>query len=123
MALPFWRRSAVNYLRKYWSLYAAVHSTSVFHHLSLHPHDLHSNCFKRYSIVQNVWDMPLGATMGWNTSSGFFQQGLLYAVCNTFMLTFDLDGFPAPPSLPYCSMNSPTNGLAQSVAYMPHFLS
>ena len=65
----------------------AVHSTSVFHHLSLHPHDLHSNCLQ---ALQHRTER-LGHAAGANNGLEYFirafsNRDFLYAVRNTFML-------------------------------------
>ncbi|MGI6148487.1 MAG: sugar ABC transporter permease [Firmicutes bacterium] len=132
MALPFSarRRSAVNYLRKYWSLYAMLSIPLAYFIIFRYiPMTYIQIAFKRYSIVQNVWDMPLARNNGLEYFiRAFSNRDFLYAVRNTFMLNF-LDlviGFPAPiilalllNELPYKRFKRFT----QSVAYMPHFLS
>ena len=101
----------------------AVHSTSVFHHLSLHPHDLHSNCLQALQHRTERLDMRW-RNNGLEYFIRLFSRDFLYAVRNTFMLNFlDLrSGFS--PNYPALLLNElPTNGLAltQSIAYMPHF--
>lgn len=132
MALPLStrRRSTINYLRKYWSLYAMLSIPLayfiVFRYI---PMTYVQIAFKRYSIVQNVWEMPLARNYGFEYFiRAFSNRDFLYAVRNTFMLNF-LDlviGFPAPIILALLLNELPFRRFkrfTQSVAYMPHFLS
>jgi putative aldouronate transport system permease protein len=85
--------------------------------------------FKKYSIVENIWEMPLAANYGFEYFiKAFANRDFLYAIRNTIMLNL-LDlvvGFPAPIILAIL-----LNELAfkrfkrvtQTIAYLPHFLS
>ena len=124
------RRSTINYLRKYWSLYLMLSIPIayfiVFRYI---PMTYIQIAFKRYSIVQSPWEMPWAGNNGFEYFIKAFQNlDFLYALKNTLLLNF-LDlliGFPAPIILALL-----LNELAfprfkrftQSVAYMPHFLS
>lgn len=85
--------------------------------------------FKRYSIVQSVWEMPWARNNGFEYFiRAFSNRDFLYAVRNTFMLNF-LDlviGFPAPIILALLLNElrlKRFKRFTQSVAYLPHFLS
>ncbi len=85
--------------------------------------------FKKFSIVQNVWEMEWAANNGFEYFiKAFSNRDFLYAIRNTLMLNF-LDlviGFPAPIIIALL-----LNELAfkrfkkftQTILYMPHFLS
>ena len=124
------RRSTINYLRKYWSLYLMLSIPIayfiVFRYI---PMTYIQIAFKRYSIVQSPWEMPWAGNNGFEYFIKAFQNlDFLYALKNTLLLNFLdlLTGFPAPIILALL-----LNELAfprfkrftQSVAYMPHFLS
>jgi len=125
-----WRRSTINYFRKYWSLYAMLSIPLAYFIIFRYiPMTYIQIAFKRYSLVQSVWEMPLARNNGLEYfQRAFANRDFLYAVRNTFMLNF-LDlviGFPAPIILALLLNELPYKGLkrfTQSVAYMPHFLS
>jgi putative aldouronate transport system permease protein len=85
--------------------------------------------FKRYSIVQSPWEMPLANNHGFEYFLKAFRNlDFLYALRNTLLLNF-LDlviGFPAPIILALL-LNELTfprfKRFTQSVVYLPHFLS
>lgn len=124
------RRSTINYLRKYWSLYLMLALPLAFFVVFRYiPMTYIQIAFKRYSIVQSVWEMPWARNNGLEYfQRAFSNRDFLYAVRNTFMLNF-LDlivGFPAPIILALLLNELPFKRfkkLTQSVAYMPHFLS
>ena len=124
------RRSTINYLSRYWTLYAmlAIPLTYfiVFRYI---PMTYIQIAFKRYSIIQSPWEMPWAANNGFEYFIRAFNNlDFLYALRNTLMLNF-LDliiGFPAPIILALLlnELAFPRfKKLTQSVAYMPHFLS
>ena len=85
--------------------------------------------FKKYSIVKNVWEMPLAASYGFEYFiKAFSNRDFLYALRNTIGLNL-LDlvvGFPAPIILALLLNEMKFKKLksfTQTVAYMPHFLS
>src|SRR5690554_6604013 len=124
------RRSAKNYLRQYWSLYLMLVLPIAFFIVFRYiPMTYIQIAFKRYSIVQSVWEMPWARNNGLEYfQRAFSNRDFLYAVRNTFMLNF-LDlivGFPAPIILALLLNELPFKRfkkITQSVAYMPHFLS
>jgi len=85
--------------------------------------------FKKYSIVQNVWDMEWAANHGFEYFiKAFSNRDFLYALRNTILLNF-LDlviGFPAPIILALL-LNELAfkrfKRITQTIVYMPHFLS
>lgn len=85
--------------------------------------------FKKYSIVQSVWDMPWAANSGFEYFiKAFSNRDFIYALRNTITLNL-LDlvvGFPAPIILALI-LNELTfkrfKRITQTIAYMPHFLS
>lgn len=85
--------------------------------------------FKKYSIVQNVWQMPWADNHGLEYFlKAFRNRDFLFALRNTVMLNL-LDlvaGFPAPIILALVLNELRFKGfkkVTQTVAYMPHFLS
>ncbi len=132
MAKPLIRKhqSTINYLRKYWSLYLMlILPLAYFVVFRYIPMTYIQIAFKKYSIVQSVWEMPWADNHGFEYFiKAFSNRDFLYALRNTIMLNL-LDlliGFPAPiilalllNELPYKRFKRFT----QSVAYMPHFLS
>jgi putative aldouronate transport system permease protein len=85
--------------------------------------------FKKYSIVQNVWEMKWADNYGFeHFIKAFSNRDFLYALRNTFMLNaLDLIvGFPVPIILAIL-LNELAfkrfKRITQTVAYMPHFLS
>lgn len=85
--------------------------------------------FKKFSIVQNVWEMEWAANNGLEYFiKAFSNRDFLYAIRNTLMLNF-LDliiGFPAPIIMALL-LNELVfkrfKKFTQTVLYMPHFLS
>lgn len=124
------RRSAKNYLRQYWSLYLMLVLPIAFFIVFRYiPMTYIQIAFKRYSIVQSVWEMPWARNNGFEYFiRAFSNRDFLYAVRNTFMLNF-LDlviGFPAPIILALLLNELRLRRFkrfTQSVAYLPHFLS
>ena len=123
-------RRIINYLRKYWSLYLMLSIPIayfiVFRYI---PMTYIQIAFKRYSIVQSPWEMPLANNHGFEYFLKAFRNlDFLYALRNTLLLNF-LDlviGFPAPIILALL-LNELTfprfKRFTQSVVYLPHFLS
>lgn len=123
-------RKAGNYLRRYWSLYLLlVLPLTYFIVFRYIPMMYIQIAFKKYSIIQDVWDMEWAANHGFEYLIKIFSnRDFLYALRNTIGLNL-LDlliGFPAPIILALL-----LNELAfkrfkrftQTVVYMPHFLS
>ncbi len=120
----------INYLKRYWTLYLLlaipVAYFLVFRYI---PMTYIQIAFKKYSIVQSVWEMPWADNNGLEYFiKAFSNMDFLYALRNTITLNL-LDlvvGFPAPIILALL-LNELTfsrlKKLTQTVAYMPHFLS
>jgi len=124
------KRAVINYLSKYWTLYLMLSIPItyfiVFRYI---PMTYIQIAFKKYSIIQNPWQMPWAKNNGFEYFiRAFSNRDFLYALRNTVMLNL-LDliiGFPAPIILALL-LNELTfkrfKRFTQSVAYMPHFLS
>ena len=123
-------RKAVSYMKRYWSLYfLLVLPITYFIIFRYIPMMYIQIAFKKYSIIQNVWEMKLASNHGFEYFiKAFSNRDFIYALRNTIMLNI-LDliiGFPAPIILALL-----LNELAfkrfkkftQTVVYMPHFLS
>src|SRR5690606_10895241 len=101
MAKPLIRKhqSTINYLRKYWSLYLMlILPLAYFVVFRYIPMTYIQIAFKKYSIVQSVWEMPWADNHGFEYFiKAFSNRDFLYALRNTIMLNL-LDllvGFPA----------------------------
>jgi putative aldouronate transport system permease protein len=85
--------------------------------------------FKKYNIIQNVWEMEWAGNYGFEYFiKAFSNRDFLYALRNTLMLNvLDLIiGFPAPIILALVLNELPFKRFkrfTQTVVYMPHFLS
>lgn len=85
--------------------------------------------FKKYSIVQSVWKMPLAGNHGFEYFiKAFKNKDFLLALRNTLTLNlFDLViGFPAPIIFALILNElcfKRFKKVVQTIAYMPHFLS
>jgi len=123
-------RSTINYFKQYWTLYlllaVPIAYFVIFRYI---PMTYIQVAFKRYSIVQNVWEMPWARNNGLEYFiRAFSNRDFLFALRNTITLNF-LDllvGFPAPIILALLLNELPFKAykrFTQSVAYMPHFLS
>lgn len=118
------------YLKRYWSLYLLlvlpITYFTVFRYIPMMYIQI---AFKKYSIVQNVWDMEWAANHGFEYLIKLFSnRDFLFALRNTVLLNF-LDliiGFPAPIILALL-LNELVfkrfKRITQTVVYMPHFLS
>jgi len=124
------RQNTLNYLKKYWTLYLMlVLPIAYFIIFRYIPMSYIQIAFKKYSIVQNVWEMPWADNNGLEYFiKAFSNRDFLYALRNTIMLNM-LDlviGFPAPIILALLLNELPFKRFkrfTQTVAYMPHFLS
>lgn len=121
---------SVAYLKRYWTLYLLLLVPMayflVFRYI---PMTYIQIAFKKFSIVQDVWDMEWADKNGMeHFIKAFSNRDFLYALRNTLLLNL-LDlvvGFPAPIILALL-----LNELAfkrfkkvtQTIVYMPHFLS
>lgn len=119
-----------SYVKRYWTLYVLLLLPIIYFVVFKYiPMTYIQIAFKKYSIVQNVWEMPWAKNNGFEYFiKAFSNRDFLYALKNTLTLNL-LDlviGFPAPVilaillnELPYKHFKKFT----QTVAYMPHFLS
>ncbi len=123
-------RKTAAYIKRYWTLYLllAIPLTYflVFKYI---PMIYIQIAFKKYSIVQNVWDMEWAANHGFEYFiKAFSNRDFLYALRNTLTLNLlDLAlGFPAPIILALL-LNELVfkrfKRITQTIVYMPHFLS
>lgn len=118
------------YLHRYWQLYLLLALPMLYLLIFKYiPMIYIQIAFKKYSIVQSVWEMPLAAQHGFQYFIQAFKDGdFRNALRNTVVLNL-LDlvvGFPIPiifaivlNELPFRKFKKFT----QTVAYMPHFLS
>jgi putative aldouronate transport system permease protein len=118
------------YLSRYWTLYLLLLLPILYFLVFKYiPMTYIQIAFKKYSIVKNVWEMPLAANYGFEYFiKAFSNRDFLFALRNTIMLNM-LDlviGFPAPIILALI-LNELTfkrfKSFTQTIAYMPHFLS
>ncbi len=118
------------YIKRYWMLYLLlalpITYFLVFRYI---PMTYIQVAFKKYSIVQSVWDMKWASNNGFEYFiKAFSNRDFLYALRNTVVLNF-LDliiGFPAPIILALL-LNELVfkrfKQVTQTILYMPHFLS
>ena len=118
------------YIRRYWQLYLLLLLPMLYLLIFKYIPMIHIQiAFKKYSIVQSVWKMPLAANHGFQYFiQAFADRDFRNALRNTVVLNL-LDlviGFPIPiifaivlNELPFQRFKKFT----QTVAYMPHFLS
>ena len=118
------------YMRRYWQLYALLllplAYLLVFKYI---PMIYVQIAFKDYSIVENVWNMPLADNHGFEYFiKAFKNRDFIYALRNTLVLNL-LDlviGFPIPIVFALI-LNELVfkrfKKVVQTIAYMPHFLS
>lgn len=123
-------RKSRNYLKRYWQLYLLLAIPILYFLLFKYtPMSYIQIAFKKYSIVENVWDMKWAANNGLEYFiKAFSNRDFLYALRNTILLNL-LDliiGFPAPIILALL-LNELAfkrfKRITQTIAYMPHFLS
>ncbi|HEY8344608.1 MAG TPA: ABC transporter permease subunit [Bacillota bacterium] len=118
------------YIKQYWTLYLMLALPIAFFVIFRYiPMTYIQIAFKKYSIVQNVWQMPWADHYGFEYFiKAFSNRDFLYALRNTVMLNL-LDlvvGFPAPIILALLLNELPFKRFkrfTQTVAYLPHFLS
>ncbi|MBN2222616.1 MAG: sugar ABC transporter permease [Vallitaleaceae bacterium] len=120
----------VAYMKRYWTLYLLLLIPMayflVFRYI---PMTYIQIAFKKFSIVQDVWDMEWADKNGMEYFiKAFSNRDFLYALRNTLFLNLlDLAvGFPAPIILALL-LNELAfkrfKRITQTVVYMPHFLS
>lgn len=118
------------YMKRYWQLYALLALPLIYLAVFKYAPMVYIQiAFKKYSIVESVWKMPLAKNHGFEFFiKAFKNKDFLYALRNTVTLNL-LDlvlGFPAPIIFALilnelCFKNF--KRVVQTIAYMPHFLS
>ncbi len=118
------------YMKKYWQLYAMLFLPLLYLLIFKYfPMVYVQIAFKKYSIVQSVWEMPWAQNHGFEFFiKAFGNNDFKYALKNTLVLNI-LDlifGFPAPILFALilnelCFVRY--KKVVQTIAYMPHFLS
>ena len=118
------------YMKKYWQLYAMLLLPLLYLLIFKYfPMVYVQIAFKKYSIVQSVWEMPWAQNHGFEFFiKAFGNNDFKYALKNTLVLNI-LDlifGFPAPVLFALilnelCFVRY--KKVVQTIAYMPHFLS
>ena len=118
------------YMRKYWQLYLLLLLPMVYLIIFKYiPMVYIQIAFKKYSIIQSVWEMPWAKKHGMQYFiKAFKNRDFINSLRNTLMLNiFDLIiGFPAPIifALILNELKLPRfKKVVQTIAYMPHFLS
>lgn len=120
----------INYIKRYWTLYLLLLlPLTYFVVFKYIPMTYIQIAFKKYSIVENVWEMEWANNNGFEYFiKAFSNRDFLYAVRNTLTLNL-LDlviGFPAPIILALL-LNELAfkrfKRITQTIVYMPHFLS
>ena len=118
------------YMKRYWQLYALLALPLLYLLIFKYVPMIYIQiAFKKYSIVESVWKLPLAANHGFEYFIKAFQsKDFLLALRNTVGLNL-LDliiGFPAP-ILFALILNELRfkrfKKVVQTIAYMPHFLS
>ena len=124
------RSSFMRYMRQYWSLYVLLLAPLAYFVIFKYiPLAYIIIAFKKYSIVQNIWQMEWANNHGFEYFiKAFSNRDFLYALRNTLMLNgLDLVvGFPAPIILALLINELSSRKfkkLTQTIVYMPHFLS
>ena len=118
------------YIRRYWQLYLLLLLPMLYLLIFKYiPMIYIQIAFKKYSIVQSVWKMPLAANHGFQYFiQAFADRDFRNALRNTVVLNL-LDlviGFPIPIIFAIVLNELPCQRFkkfTQTVAYMPHFLS
>ncbi|MCI9141940.1 MAG: sugar ABC transporter permease [Lachnospiraceae bacterium] len=118
------------YIKRYWQLYALLALPMLYLLIFKYiPMVYIQIAFKKYSIVQSVWEMPLAANHGFEYFiKAFSNKDFILALRNTIMLNL-LDlvvGFPAPIIFALILNElcfKKFKRVVQTIAYMPHFLS
>lgn len=118
------------YLKRYWQLYALLVLPMTYLILFKYVPMIYVQiAFKKYSIVESVWKMPLAGNHGFEYFiKAFNNPDFIRALRNTITLNL-LDllvGFPAPIIFALiinelCFKHF--KRVVQTIAYMPHFLS
>ena len=118
------------YFRRYWQLYALLALPIIYLIVFKYAPMVYIQiAFKKYSIVESVWNMPLAKNYGFEYFiKAFKNRDFIYALRNTLTLNL-LDlllGFPAPIIFALILNElcfKRFKRVVQTIAYMPHFLS
>ena len=118
------------YMKRYWQLYALLALPLLYLLVFKYAPMVYIQiAFKKYSIVQSVWKMPLAGNHGFEYFiKAFKNKDFLLALRNTLTLNL-LDlviGFPAPIIFALILNElcfKRFKKVVQTIAYMPHFLS
>ena len=118
------------YLKKYWQLYVMLFLPLLYLLIFKYAPMIYVQiAFKKYSLVESVWKLPIAANNGFEYFiKAFKNNDFRYALRNTLTLNL-LDlffGFPAPIIFALilnelCFQRY--KKVVQTIAYMPHFLS
>lgn len=118
------------YMKRYWQLYVLLFLPMLYLLIFKYvPMVYIQIAFKKYSIVESVWNMPLAGNNGFEYFiKAFNNKDFINALRNTLMLNLlDLAvGFPAPIIFALILNElvfKKFKRVVQTVAYMPHFLS
>lgn len=118
------------YLKRYWQLYVLLALPLLYLLIFKYAPMIYIQiAFKKYSIVESVWKMPLAANHGFEYFiKAFKSKDFILALRNTLSLNL-LDlvvGFPAPIIFALVLNElcfKRFKKVVQTIAYMPHFLS
>lgn len=118
------------YMKRYWQLYALLALPLLYLLIFKYiPMIYMMIAFKKYSIVQSVWEMPWAQNHGFEYFiKAFKNRDFINALRNTLVLNL-LDlilGFPAPIIFALVLNElvfKKFKRVVQTIAYMPHFLS
>lgn len=118
------------YMKRYWQLYVLLFLPMLYLLIFKYvPMVYIQIAFKKYSIVESVWNMPWAGNNGFEYFiKAFNNKDFINALRNTLMLNL-LDlvvGFPAPIIFALILNElvfKKFKRVVQTVAYMPHFLS
>ena len=129
-AVPRRKASFQVYMKRYWQLYALLVLPLLYLLIFKYiPMIYIQIAFKKYSIVESVWKLPLAANHGFEYFiKAFKSKDFILALRNTVGLNL-LDlviGFPAPIIFALILNElcfKRFKKVVQTIAYMPHFLS
>lgn len=129
-AVPKKKQSFSVYMKRYWQLYALLALPLLYLLIFKYiPMIYIQIAFKKYSIVQSVWEMPLAKNYGFEYFiKAFKSKDFILSLRNTLGLNL-LDlvvGFPAPIIFALILNElcfKRFKKVVQTIAYMPHFLS
>ena len=118
------------YMKKYWQLYAMLFLPLLYLVVFKYAPMIYVQiAFKKYSLVKNIWELPLAGNHGFEFFiKAFKNNDFKYALRNTLTLNL-LDlffGFPAPIIFALIINElcfKRYKKVVQTIAYMPHFLS